>query len=310
MPVLRDIYAQHACVISFELFPPKTDAGVETLFENLRELMQCKPHYVTCTYGAGGSTRGRTLEVLERFLREYPGVSCASHLTCVGATRDELLAYVQEAMALGIENIVALRGDPPQGETSFRPVEGGLQYAAELVALLRANAPQLGIAVGGYPEIHVEAASPEADIENLKRKVDAGADVVITQLFYDNEDFLRWRDKCSAAGITVPVVPGMLPIINLAQAQRITSLCGARLPEKLVKRLAAHGDNAEGQLDAGAYYTARQVEDLIEEGVPGIHFYVLNKSRAASMICRALALSGGCQVSTGPTVLHQRNNTR
>lgn len=294
MASIKEIYARHPCVVSFELFPPKTDAGMEALFENLRELMQCKPHYVTCTYGAGGSTQGKTLEVLQRFMQEYPGVSCASHLTCVGATQDELRAYVDKAMAMGVENIVALRGDPPAGEAEFKAVAGGLQYASELVALLKAHAPLLGIAVGGYPETHQEAPSREADIENLKRKVDAGADVVITQLFYDNDDFLRWRDKCVAAGITVPIVPGMLPIINLTQAQRITGMCGATLPDRLVKRLATHGEDAEGQLAAGAYYTARQVEDLLEEGVPGIHFYVLNKSPAASLICRALALSGGC----------------
>jgi methylenetetrahydrofolate reductase (NADPH) len=293
MPVLKDLYAQHPRVISFELFPPKTDAGMDALFDNLRDLMQCNPHYVTCTYGAGGSTRSKTLEVLTRFRAAYPAVPCASHLTCVGATRDELEAYVREALALGIENIVALRGDPPAGETHFKAIEGGLSYANELVALLRERTPQVGIAVGGYPEMHQEAPSLDADIDNLKRKVDAGADVIITQLFYDNGDFLRWRDQCVAAGIHTPIVPGMLPVINLSQAQRITQLCGAKLPDTLVQRLQAHGEDAEGQLAAGAYYTARQVEDLLTEGVPGVHFYVLNKSNAATLICRALALHVG-----------------
>ncbi len=290
MAVLKDIYAQHDRVISFELFPPKTKAGMEALFDNLRELMACNPHYVTCTYGAGGSTRGTTLEVLTGFRAAYPQVPCASHLTCVGATREELVAYVREALSLGIENIVALRGDPPAGETQFQAVEGGLSYANELVGLLREHTPEVGLAVGGYPEMHQEAPSLTLDIDNLKRKVDAGADVILTQLFYDNADFLRWRDLCVAAGITIPIVPGMLPVTNLAQIQRITSLCGAKLPELLVQRLTAHGSDAEGQLAAGAYYTARQVEGLLSEGVPGVHFYVLNKSPATTLICRALSL--------------------
>lgn len=293
MTILSEIYAQRRCVVSFELFPPKSEAGMNALFENLAELMACNPHYITCTYGAGGSTRGATLEVLKRFRAAYPEVPCASHLTCVGAQPDEITAYVREALELGIENIVALRGDPPAGEKEFKPVEGGFAYASELVAHLRANFGRLGIAVGGYPETHLEAPSPEADIENLKRKVDAGADVILTQLFYRNQDFLRWRDKCVAAGITIPIVPGMLPVINFSQVQRITAMCGAQLPETLVRRLKAHGDDLEGQLAAGAYYTARQVEELLEEGVPGIHFYVLNKSPAATLICRALALHAG-----------------
>jgi len=288
--VLKDIYAAGKLAVSFELFPPKTDAGVDALFTHLDVLMKFQPDYVTCTYGAGGSTRERTLEVLRKVVAQYPGVPVASHLTCVGSTRDELSAYVARAAELGVGNIVALRGDPPQGEETFVPVEGGLRYGSELVAFLRETAPAMGIAVGGYPETHVEAVSPEADIEFLKHKVDQGADAIITQLFYDNADFLRWRDRCAAAGITVPIVPGMLPVISLGQVKRITSLCGSKLPAKLLQRLEAQDGDEAGQLDVGAYHCARQVEELLEEGIPGVHFYVLNRSPSTSLVCRALGL--------------------
>jgi len=288
--VLKDIYAAGKLAVSFELFPPKTDAGVDALFTHLDVLMKFQPDYVTCTYGAGGSTRERTLEVLRKVVAQYPGVPVASHLTCVGSTRDELSAYVARAAELGVGNIVALRGDPPQGEDTFVPVEGGLRYGSELVAFLRVTAPAMGIAVGGYPETHVEAISPEADIEFLKHKVDQGADAIITQLFYDNADFLRWRDRCAAAGITAPIVPGMLPVISLGQVKRITSLCGSKLPAKLLQRLEAQDGDEAGQLDVGAYHCARQVEELLEEGIPGVHFYVLNRSPSTSLVCRALGL--------------------
>lgn len=290
---LPELYRQGRPVVSFELFPPKTDAGMAALMEHLRELARCQPAFITCTYGAGGSTRGRTLEVLARVRAAYPHIPVASHLTCVGATADELRDYVREAIAQGVEHIVALRGDPPKGETEFRPVPGGLSYGNELVALLRAEFPDLGLLVGGYPEVHPEAESAEADLEHLKRKVDAGSDVVITQLFYDNAVFYRFRDRCAAAGINAPIVPGVLPITRLEQVKPDQTMFGARVPDTLVRRLRAHPDDEEGQFSAGVYFAARQVEDLVEHGVPGVHFYVLNKSRAAAHICRALALFGG-----------------
>lgn len=207
---LSEIYAGGKPAVSFELFPPKSEAGMESLFQDLKELAACKPAYITCTYGAGGSTRGKTLEVLARLRAEYAQIPVASHLTCVGATRDDIRGYVREAEAAGVDYLVALRGDPPKGETTFVATEGGLRYGNELVALLRAEFPRFGLLVGGYPEKHPEAPSAEADLENLKRKVDAGADAIITQLFYDNEDFYRWRDRCVAAGITIPIIPGLL----------------------------------------------------------------------------------------------------
>jgi len=287
---LSDIYAAARPAVSFELFPPKSDAGMASLFTDMDELVACRPAYVTCTYGAGGSTRDKTLEVLRRLRAAHPELPVASHLTCVGATADDIRAYLRTAQDAGVAYIVALRGDPPQGETCFRATEGGLGYGNELVALIRAEFPGLGVLVGGYPEKHPEAPSLELDIEHLKRKVDSGADAVITQLFYDNEDFYRWRDRCAKAGINAPIVPGLLPVTNLAQVKRITALCGARLPKTLLSRLEQHEGDDEGQYSVGVYWAARQADGLIEASVPGIHFYVLNKSRAAAHICRALCL--------------------
>jgi methylenetetrahydrofolate reductase (NADPH) len=287
---LSEVYGQGKPVISFELFPPKTDGGMESLFEHLKELVRCKPAFITCTYGAGGSTRERTLEVLRSIHAAHPKMPTASHLTCVGSSRDELRGYIRRAVEAGVDRIVALRGDPPQGETAFQPAAGGLSYAEELVRLIRDEFPALGVIVAGYPETHPEAPSMAKDLEHLKRKVDAGADAIVTQLFYDNGDYFRFRDRCADAGITVPVVPGLLPVTNLTQIKRITEMCGTHLTQKLVRRLAVHGDDDEGQFSVGVYHAARQAEELIEQGAPGIHFYVLNKSRAAALICRALAL--------------------
>ncbi len=194
-----------------------------------------------------------------------------------------------DAWGRGIENIVALRGDPPKGETAFRPVAGGLPYANELVSLIRREFPQFGVAVAGYPETHREAPSPETDLENLKRKVDAGADVVITQLFYDNGDFFGFRDRCQRLDIRVPIVPGILPVTNLAQIQRIASLCGARLPEEFVQALSDHQDDADQQFQVGVQFATRQVQELLDAGVPGMHFYVLNKSQATAEYFAACA---------------------
>lgn len=280
--------------LSFELFPPKTPAGEEALWRNLDELMAFNPSFVTCTYGAAGSTRDKTREIVVETKRRY-GCSVASHLTCVGSTTDELRQYLRDISEAGVENIVALRGDPPRGETAFKPVPGGLSYANELVALLRAEFPDLGIAVAGYPETHQEAPSPETDLENLRRKVNAGADVVLTQLFYENEDFLRFRDRCRKLGIQVPIVPGILPVTNFSQVRRITSLCKARLPEDLVTHLERVGEDEAAQFEIGVDYATRQVEGLLSEGVPGVHFYVLNKSPATVHVLSAVQGTGTTQ---------------
>lgn len=275
-------YPSGRFTLSFELFPPKTAAGEASLYENVQELMAFRPDVITCTYGAGGSTRDKTLEIVQQ-VRQRFGVRVASHLTCVGSTVEQLREYLHEARSRGIENIVALRGDPPKGETAFKPVDGGLRYAAELVALIRREFPTFGIGVAGYPETHQEAASQEADLKNLQRKVAAGGHCVITQLFYSNADFFRFRDRCQELGIRVPIVPGILPVTNLAQIQRITSLCKACLPAEFVAELSQQ-DDPEWQFAAGIRQATRQVQELIDAGVPGIHFYVLNKSSATAAV--------------------------
>lgn len=284
---VADAYGPERFGLSFELFPPKTETSEQELFRHLEELMLFAPSYVTCTYGAGGSTRQKTLEVVERVRLRYQ-CPVASHLTCVGSTADELRAYLRDAHRRGIQNIVALRGDPPQGETAFRPVAGGLCYACELVELIHAEFPQFGVAVAGYPETHREAISPQSDLDYLKRKVDAGADVVITQLFYNNADFFRFRELCGRAGIGVPIVPGVLPVTNLAQIRRITSLCGAKLPDRFIAALEAHESSVDDQFKVGVEFATEQVQRLIEAEVPGVHFYVLNKSPATARVLRTV----------------------
>lgn len=283
-------YPHRTFTLSFELFPPKTPSGEQAMYASVQELMAFRPDVVTCTYGAGGSTREKTLEITAEVKRRF-GVRVASHLTCVGSTVAQLSEYLVEARLHGIDSIVALRGDPPKGESSFKPVEGGFRYASELVAFIRRQFPQFGIAVAGYPETHQEAISPEADLENLKRKVDAGGDVVITQLFYDNSDFFRFRDACQKLGIQAPIVPGILPVTNLSQIQRITSLCKARLPGSFVAALSQR-DDAEWQFQVGVDYASRQVQGLIDADIPGIHFYVLNKSPATAAVLKGVRRPG------------------
>ena len=276
---IKDAYAGSQFGLSFELFPPKTPESEAVMWRTVDELMAFDPALITCTYGAGGSTRGTTLDVLKGVIARH-ALPVASHLTCVGSSVDELRDYLRESLALGVSAIVALRGDPPKGETAFRQAAGGLRYASELAALIRSEFPEFGILVAGYPETHQEAVSPEADLENLKRKCEAGGDVVVTQLFYDNADFFRFRDRCAAVGITAAIVPGVMPVTNYAQIRRIASLCKARLPESFTRPFEAAGDDEAAQFEAGVAFAARQVEELIEAGVPGVHFYVLNKSPA------------------------------
>lgn len=286
---ISDPYATGSFALSFELFPPKSPESEAAMWRTVAELVAYEPALVTCTYGAGGSTRSTTLDVL-RGLRERHDVAVASHLTCVGSTVDELRSYLREAIDLGVSAIVALRGDPPKGETEFKQADGGLRYASELVAVIREEFPLLGILVAGYPETHQEAVSPEADLANLSRKVDAGGDVIVTQLFYDNADFFRFRDRCQAYGITTPIVPGVMPVTNYAQIRRIATLCKARLPDGFTRGFEAAGADEAAQFEAGVEYAARQVEELVAGGVPGMHFYVLNKSPATIRVLEHVGL--------------------
>ncbi len=286
---LPEIFSTTRFVLSFELFPPKTEQGEAALFNHVAKLVQFGPSFVTCTYGAGGSTQDKTLDIISRVVREYQ-LPVATHLTCVGRTADEIRDYLRRAEELGVGNVVALRGDPPKGEESFQAVEGGFRYANELVEMIHADFPHMGVAVAGYPEVHQEAPSPDADLENLKRKVDAGAHAIVTQLFYDNADYFRFRDRCESAGIKVPIIPGLLPVTNAKQVMRITSLCGSQLPTGFQSKLESAGEDADEQFKIGVEQAIGQTEALVAAEVPGIHYYVLNKSEVTSQVLEAVQL--------------------
>lgn len=271
----KDYYERKEPTISFELFPPKTEEGLKKLEARLPRLIELDPSFISVTYGAMGSTRGRTLEIASKIHREF-GLETAHHLTCVGASRDEIQNILEDIRETGIENIVALRGDPPKGESEFQAPEDGYSHAIELVEHIH-NFGGFGIAVAGYPEKHIEAPDFETDLHYLKDKAEAGADVIITQLFYDNSFFYRFVERCQAIGIRQPIVPGLLPVLNVQQIQRITSMCGSSIPEDLLRRLQAVEDDQDRVLDVGIRHTSRQAQDLLEQGVPGIHFYVLNR---------------------------------
>lgn len=279
-------------IISFEIFPPKTDKAMETLFHEIPQLVALCPDYITVTYGAMGSTRERTLEIASLIRNRY-GMETACHLTCVGTSRTELDEILKRIFSAGIRNIVVLRGDPPKGEGVFTPPLDGYSHANELVEHIRRFERQrgreyFGIAVAGYPEKHIEAPSMESDIANLKRKVEAGADIIITQLFFDNAFFFDFVERVRAADITVPIIPGLMPILSVNQIQRITSMCGSSIPPDLQRELNDAADNDEKANEIGVRQCIRQAQDLIRRGAPGIHFYVLNKSACIRQIMEAL----------------------
>ncbi len=273
---------------SLEFFPPKDDAGVEALRATATALKRINPDFVSVTYGAGGSTRERTAQICDFLKRDY-GLTVMPHLTCVGHNRAELAEVADRIHTGGFRNVMTLRGDPPKGETTFTPYLDGLRYASDLVGLLKSRHPDLCLGVGGYPEKHPEAHSPEIDLVNLKRKVDAGADFITTQLFFDNAVYYRFVEKCRAAGITVPIVPGIMPVLSLKQIQRFTTMCGATLPEKLVKRLQAAGEHAEVTETVGIEWALTQIRDLLAQGVPGYHLYILNRAKSALALAAGLA---------------------
>ena len=285
----KEIYRRaQGPVLSIELFPPKTEKGRAHLEKELAQLMQHRVGFVSVTYGAGGSTRDNTLQ-LTREIREKYGVTTVPHFTCVGASRRSIRAFVDQAIAEGAENIVALRGDPPQGQTEFVPAPDGFRYAYQLVAFLKENyGDRLSLAVAGYPEGHVETRDLVTSVRHLKQKVDAGADLVITQLFYDNADFFRFRDLAVKMGIDVPIVPGLLPITRFSQIQRITKLCGAKIPGDLTRVLLAYDDGSPDQQMAGIAAAIHQAGELLEQDVPGIHIFTLNNSFATAHMVEAL----------------------
>ena len=272
---LADFYGKGPPAISFELFPPRTANAMAGLEERLPKLISLGPSFITVTYGALGSTQERTLEITSRIKNEY-GMETAHHLTCVGSSRDETTAILEKIRQHNIENIVALRGDPAQGDAAFTAPEDGYSHGNQLVEHIRAFGG-FGIGVAGYPEKHIEAPDAETDLQNLKRKVDSGAYVVITQLYYDNSHFYRFVEQCRAMGIHQPIVPGLMPILSVEQIKRITGMCGATIPEQLLRQLEDAGSDEERVHEIGIAHTANQALGLLHHGVPGIHFYVLNR---------------------------------
>ncbi len=289
---IRDAYQPGRLGLSIEVFPPKSEQGDAALYEALGRLQRFQPAFVSCTYGAGGSTQHRTVEICQTIQSRF-GLPATAHFTCVGSTRQQLIDWLEYATQAGVNNIMALRGDPPRGSTEFCAVAGGLTYANELVSLIREAHPEVGIGVAGYPEKHPEAASLASDLDNLKRKVDAGADAVFTQVFFDNHHFLNFVERCRQAGIRVPIVPGIMPVTEYARIQRITSLCGTAIPETLGRRLEAVQDDPAAQFAVGVEFAIQQCSELATEGVPGIHFYVLNRSEATEQILETLEI-GAC----------------
>jgi methylenetetrahydrofolate reductase (NADPH) len=272
--------------LSFEFFPPKTEAGFGQLYQTIDELHPLTPTYVSVTYGAGGSTRQKTVDLVERIQKEL-SIRSMAHLTCVGHTSDELGAIVDALWNAGIRNVLALRGDPPAGQSQFVATEGGFANASDLVRFARAR-HDFCIGVAGYPEGHPQCLNRTRDLEHLKQKVDLGANFIITQLFFDNADFYRFRDAARSMGINAPIVAGLMPILNLSQTKRFVSMCGAKIPHPLLTRLESLEADPEVVHRAGVEYAIDQCRDLLSNGVDGIHFYTLNKSKATVEICKAL----------------------
>ena len=272
--------------LSFEFFPPKSENGFTQLYQTIDELHPLKPTYVSVTYGAGGSTRQKTVDLVERIQKEL-SIRSMAHLTCVGHTADEIGAILDTLWNSGIRNVLALRGDPPVGQSQFTATEGGFANSSELVKYVRAR-HDFCIGVAGYPEGHPQCLNRTRDLEHLKQKVDNGGNFIITQLFFDNADFYRFRDAARAIGIKVPIVAGLMPILNVAQTKRFVSMCGAKIPHPLLRRLEGLEANPEDVYTAGIEYATRQCEDLLANGVDGLHFYTLNKSKATVDICRTL----------------------
>jgi methylenetetrahydrofolate reductase (NADPH) len=285
-----DILLKDQFTLSFEVFPPVREGNFDSLYATIEELIKINPHFISITYGAGGSTRDKTVEIASRIKNEF-GQEVLAHLTCVQATAEDTAEILDKFKAENIENVLALRGDPPKEEKAFLKPEGGFGHANELVEFIKMK-DDFSIGVAGYPEGHIEAPNLDVDITNLKRKVDAGADFIITQLFFNNDDFYRFRDLSIAKGIRIPIIPAIFPIFNYKQISRIASLCGARLPSKLHDKLDKVSNKSEEVEKYGIEYATRQSEELLDNNIPGLHFYSMNRSRHVIQIIRDLHLPG------------------
>jgi len=305
---IDQILAAGGPVFSFEFFPPKTPQGERNLEAALEELVQLEPAFVSVTYGAGGSTREKTIEIVKRIADRY-GLEAMAHFTCVGATVPEIRATLDEMRAAGIDNVLALRGDPPAGQEEWIATEGGLEYSRELVELISAGYP-FAIGAACFPETHIHAASPEEDLEHLVEKVDAGVDFLITTMFFDNRAYFDFLKKTRAAGITVPIIPGVMPITRAGQIRRMAEMSGASIPEGLARELAVRGEDEEAVRDFGVAYATLQCAELLAAGAPGIHFYTLNRSPATRAILSALRLAKPWERAVYPGSISSASATR
>ncbi len=288
---LREIYARPGGAFSVEFFPPKTDKGDEALFKEIALLKTLNPAFCSVTYGAGGSTRNKTVDLVDRIHREC-NLEVMCHLTVVGQSKDEVRSVLTRLKDLGIENVIALSGDPPQGVTDWKPHPNGFQHSIELVREAAARGC-FSIAVAGFPEVHPRSESRDHDLKYLKEKVEAGADAVITQLFFDNAEYFRYVEDLRKLGVAAPIVPGLLPVLSAPQVRRFTALCGARIPPRLERALTKVENDEEGATRLGIDFATEQCEALLAFGVPGIHFYSLNKSRSVKAIFGNLNLASG-----------------
>ena len=276
--------------VSFEFFPPRNAEGIPAVLETLDELKVYCPDFVSVTYGAGGSTRAFTEEITFEAKRTA-GVEVMAHLTCMGQTKEEIHGVLERLEAEGVENIIALRGDPPQGTTEFVPMEGGFDHATDLLQHIKSNF-KFGVAAACYPEGHTESVDLDADLKYVKMKVDNGADFLVTQLFYDNRHYYDFLERARAEGIGVPIIPGILPVLNSAQVRRFTTLSGSEIPPDLDTLLDKYAENDDSARDMGVEYATAQVRDLWDAGVPGVHFYVLNRNYSVSRILDNLTIPG------------------
>jgi methylenetetrahydrofolate reductase (NADPH) len=275
-------------VFSFEFFPPKTDEGEQNLRTALEDLSQFEPDFVSVTYGAGGATRGRTVQVTN-WIKQHLGIEAMAHLSCVGSTREELELILDGIAASGIENVLALRGDPPRGETEWKAHPGGLHYSTELATLIAERYP-FAVGAACFPEVHPEAPDMAHDLRFLRQKVDAGASFLITQLFLDNDLYFHFVEEARAVGIEVPIIPGVMPITNVSQIKTMTGMCGASIPARLLEALEWRAGDPDAVLQLGVAYATLQCAELLARGAPGIHFYTLNRSPATRAILSALKL--------------------
>ncbi|MEL7641291.1 MAG: methylenetetrahydrofolate reductase [NAD(P)H] [Solidesulfovibrio sp.] len=288
---IRELIEARRPFVSLEFFPPKEREAWDGFFGVVERLLPVRPLFVSVTYGAGGSTHAHTLEIVSRLKTAY-GLEPMAHLTCVGASKEKIRGFLRGLAAAGVDNVLALRGDPPRGQEHFVPDSDDFRHASDLVSFIRQEFPGLGVSVAGYPECHPEAVSPEADLDYLCRKVALGGEVVVTQLFFDNDRYFDFVQKARAAGITAPIVPGVLPVMSLASIKRLVGLCGASLPPVFLAELEA-ADAAGGPAavaKVGIAQATRQARDLLARGAPGVHLYTLNKAEAVMSIIAALDL--------------------